>query len=106
MKEFEAAALLAHLERPEDQTRVQGENATYLPGQFEEISRVRPLVRNPRATRLAYYRYLFRYSSEQFNSLPRDRFIEAPEAQGTPCESWYLPVHGSPLFARYQGSER
>jgi len=99
MTEFEAAVLLAQLERLDDQTRVREENATYLSGRLQEIGGIRPLVRDPRATRLAYYRYLFRYSSEEFKGLHRDRFIEALEAEGIPCESFYLPVHRSPLFA-------
>lgn len=99
MTEFQTAVLLAQLERLDDQTRLREENATYLSGRLEEIGGVRPLVRDPRATRLAYYRYLFRYNSEEFKGLPRDRFIEALEAEGIPCESFYVPVHRSPLFA-------
>jgi len=99
MTEFEAAVLLAQLERLDDQTRLREENATYLSGRLEEIGGVRPLIHDPRATRLAYYRYLFRYSPEEFKGLHRDRFIKALEAEGIPCESFYLPVHRSPLFA-------
>ena len=97
--EFQAAVLLAQLERLDDQTRIREENATYLSGRLKEIGGVRPLVHDPRATRLAYYQYLFRYSPEEFKGLARDRFIEALNAEGIPCESWYLPVHRSPLFA-------
>jgi len=97
--EFQAAVLLAQLERLDDQTRLREENATYLSGRLKEIGGVRPLVHDPRATRLAYYQYLFRYSPEEFKGLARDRFIEALDAEGIPCESWYLPVHRSPLFA-------
>jgi dTDP-4-amino-4,6-dideoxygalactose transaminase len=99
MAEFEAAVLLTQLERLEDQTRLREENATYLSNRLKEIGGVKPLIRDPRATRLAYYKYLLRYSPEEFNGLTRDRFIEALEAEGIPCESFYLPVHRSPLFA-------
>ena len=104
MTEFQAAVLLAQLERLDDQTCIREENATYLSRRLEEISGVRPLVRDPRATRLAYYRYVFRYNSEQFRDLPRNRFVEALEAEGIPCWwNWYLPVYRSPLFALKAG---
>ncbi len=99
MTEFQAAVLVAQLERLDEQTRVREENATYLLQRLEEIGGVRPLVRDTRATRLAYYRYLFRYNSEEFKGLSRDGFMEALEAEGIPCESFYTPVHRSPLFA-------
>lgn len=99
MTEFQAAVLLAQLERLDDQTHLREQNAAYLSRRLEEIGGVRPLVRDPRATRVAHYEYLFRYSSEEFKGLPRDRFIEALIAEGIPCESYHFLVHRSPLFA-------
>jgi len=99
MTEFQAAVLLAQLERLDDQTRLREENAAYLSRRLEEIGGVRPLVRDPRATRVAHYEYLFRYSSEELKGLLRDRFVEALEAEGIPCESYNFLAHRSPLFA-------
>ena len=98
MTEWQAAVLSAQLERLGGQTRLREENAQYLSRGLSEIGGIRGLVRDERATTVAYYRYLFRYDEQAFGGLARGRFIDALAAEGIPCMPWYDPVHYSPLF--------
>ena len=44
-------------------------------------------------TRNAYHLYMFRYKSDEFSGMPRDKFLQALEAEGIPCSSGYSPLN-------------
>lgn len=98
MTEFQAAILLAQMERLEEQTSTRNENALYLSQMLAEIDGIRPLKRDPRVTTHAYHLYIFRYDSEAFGGVPRQRFIEALNAEGIPCGAGYVPLYKEQMF--------
>jgi dTDP-4-amino-4,6-dideoxygalactose transaminase len=98
MTEFQAAILLAQMERLEEQTRIRNENAEYLSQMLAEIEGIKPLKRDPRVTTHAYHLYIFRYDAKAFDGVPRQRFIEALNAEGIPCASGYVPLYKEQLF--------
>jgi dTDP-4-amino-4,6-dideoxygalactose transaminase len=55
---------------------------------LKEIPGIRP-VRLPENSRAVWHLYPFRYDADQFQRLPRDRFIRAMRAEGIPCSSGY-----------------
>ncbi len=93
MTEFQAAILLVQLTRLDEQTKTRNENALYLSNQLSKIRGVEPLQCGPEITRHAYHLYIFRYSPDEFEGLPKSRFLEALNAEGIPCSSGYVPLY-------------
>ncbi len=99
MTEFQAAILLAQLERLPAQTRLRQERATQLSRQLVEISGISLLRKDERITSQAVYQFVFKYNPEAFGGAPRDRFVAALEAEGIPCDGlFYEPIYRSTLF--------
>jgi perosamine synthetase len=98
MTEFQAALLLAQLERLEEQSRVREQNAEYLTKQLREIRGITPARMYAGATRNAYHLYMFRYDKTHFAGLPRGRFLEALQAEGIPCTGGYAPLNKEPFL--------
>ena len=80
MTEFQAAILLAGLERLEDQTNLRDENAMYLNSRLTEVPGIRPMKRHPQITRQAYFSFVFRYDEDVFGA-PRSAFLRALSAE-------------------------
>jgi dTDP-4-amino-4,6-dideoxygalactose transaminase len=77
MPEFIAAILLAQLTRLDEQVETRERNFTYLAEGLKEIDGVEPFERDPRVTRWSIYYWNFRYKQEEFDDIPRDKFLEA-----------------------------
>ncbi len=91
--EFQAALLGEQLTRLESQTKTREENAKYLTGLLRAIPGISPARMYEGCTRHAYHLYLFRFDSNSFNNLSRDRFLKALEAEGIPCSGGYKPLN-------------
>ncbi len=98
MTEFQAAVLSVQLSRLDEQLKTRNENALYLSRKLAEIGGVEPLRRSADVTRHAYHLYIFSYNKAEFEGLPRNKFIEALNAEGVPCS----PGYATPLYR--QGS--
>ena len=101
LSEFQAALLLSQLENLAEQTTRRTHNARQLDALLGEIDGVSPLPADPRVTTHAYHLYIFRYAADQFKELPRERFIEALQAEGIPCSSGYRPLYKEAAFQTY-----
>jgi len=114
MTEFQAAVLLAQLQRLDEQTAVRDQNALYLSRELSKIGGVEPLRGTEEVTRHAYHLYIFKYREEEFDGLPRSKFIEALRAEGIPCSAGYTPLYRQeavlkmaqdPLFRQLYGNK-
>ncbi len=99
LTEFQAAILEGQLERLPRQAKIRQANMDY----FEKCIRGTPglgfLKRDPRNTRVAAYQYVFKYSSDAFQGIPRAALLGALESEGIPCDGlFYEPVYKSALF--------
>lgn len=102
LTEFQAAILLAQLERLPGQTALRQENGAYLSSLLAAVPGIAPLAVPGFATGHAWHIYVFRFLDEEFG-LPRARFLEALEAEGIPCSSGYAhPLYRNPLFQGYE----
>ena len=99
MSEFHAALLLAQMRNLDEQTARRGTNGPLLTSLLSEIDGIRPLKVDERVTTHAYHLYAFRYDSQSFGGVPRDRFLEALRAEGVPCAAGYRPLYKEPAFA-------
>ncbi len=66
---------------------------------LRQIEGVSPIERDPWVTRWNFYFYHFKFHSEQFGGISRDRFIEALNAEGLSAGLGHLhPIQKNPLF--------
>ena len=98
MTEFQGNLLLAQMTRLEEQSRTREQNAQYLTSMLKEIPGILPAKMYEGCTRNAYHLYMFRYKSEAFGGLPRDKFLQALQAEGIPCSAGYSPLNKEPFL--------
>ena len=99
MTEFQAAILLAQLERLTEQTELRAERAARLSEGLSNVHGIRLLRKDERLTTQAIYQFVFKYDAKEFGGATRDRFVAALEAEGIPSDGlFYEPVYRSALF--------
>ncbi len=96
--EFQAAVLLAQLERLDEQIKRREDHAKYLSTELSKIPGIELLTDNPKVTRQSYYGYIFKYKKEEFDRKPLESFMKALKAEGIPANNLYEPVYKSPMF--------
>jgi dTDP-4-amino-4,6-dideoxygalactose transaminase len=95
MTEFQAAVLLAQLNRLEEHSKKREQNAAYLSSLLREIPGIVPAKAHDGCTRNAYHLYMFRYDAEKFAGMSRERFLKAVHAEGVPASAGYGPLNRS-----------
>jgi len=95
MPEWTAAVLLKQLTRLDDQIETRERNFTYLAEGLKEIDGVEPFDRDPRVTRWSIYYWNFKYKQDEFDGIPRDKFLRAVSAEGAPLG---VGAHGRPIY--------
>ncbi len=101
LSEFQAAVLLAQLQRLPRHVQRREENAAYLTGLLSPIAGIKPQHRDTRTTTKAYFWYLLEYQPECFAGVSRDMFVSALNAEGIPCLRGYdIAVPDNPLFRK------
>ena len=98
LTEFQAAILLAQLERLDEQVATREQNARQLDDELGSIPGIVPQRRPDGVTRQSFYRYAFRIERDQFGGVHRDVFLEALRAEGIPAEPPYLPMVEQPAL--------
>jgi len=100
LTEFQAALLLARMERLEKEAKIRSENAAYLSGLLKKIPGIRPVKLHGGCTRSAWHLYMFRYDAAAFSGLARSRFLEALKAEGIPASGGYTPLNRQGFIRR------
>ena len=98
MQQFQALILMSQMNRIIKDADIRLENAMYLDAKLKEIPGIIPYKLADGATRSAYHLYPFRFISEEFDSIPKERFIQALNAEGVPCSSGYGPQNKDGLI--------
>ena len=98
--EFQAAVLLAQLERLPEQVATRDRNVAHLERRIAEIEGVSTLRRDDRQDTKSGYGVVLRYDASAWRGLPRDRFAWALYKEGMKLSgAFYTPVYKTPLFA-------
>jgi 3-amino-5-hydroxybenzoate synthase len=84
MNEFEAAILIAQLERLDELTGMREKNAALLDSFLKDIRGIVPQTRDANATRNPHYMYMFYYDSASFIGMDRMTFVDNLIAEGIP----------------------
>ncbi|MFN8484051.1 MAG: DegT/DnrJ/EryC1/StrS family aminotransferase [Anaerolineae bacterium] len=94
MAEWEAAILLAQLDRLQEHMPVREANARRLGQLLGQIPGLRPLPEDGRVTSHGRHLFLVRYDADAFGGHSREEFIAALRAEGiTPVSPGYVPLY-------------
>lgn len=96
--EYQSAIGLAQLKRLEEQTKRRESNAAYLRSQIKDIPGILPYELYDNVTRAVFHLFPFRYKKEEFQGLPRKKFLEALNEEGIPCSGGYTPLNNMPYL--------
>lgn len=99
LTEFQAAILLAQLDRLEEQNETRRRNAALLDEGLRDIPGLKLRPNPPGVTLRAYHMYGVRYAEEAFGGVPRDQLLEALRAEGIPAGPGYPhPIYRNPAI--------
>lgn len=97
--EFQAALLIEGLKRLPEQNKKRDENGIYINSLLKEVSGIKPMRRDKRETKEAYFNFSFRYNKNEFNNLPVEIFREALSAElGIGVDPSYEPLNNASLY--------
>jgi len=91
MQQYQAITLLSQMKRIRQDADTRLENARYLDKKLREIPGIKTYRLVAENARSAYHMYPFRFISEEFGGVKRERFIEALRAEGITCSPGYGP---------------
>lgn len=95
---WQAAVLLAQLERLDEQTERRMANARWLRDALADEG-LQALAWDQRVTRHSFHLFILRYDQDLLGGLPRRDFLAALEAEGVPCSPGYpYPLYGNRAF--------
>lgn len=103
MTEFQAALLLAQMQRLPEQIARRGANARYLSRQLVGIPGVAPTHQDHRVTAHAWHLFMFRYDPVLYG-LEKDAFLAALRAEGIPCAGGYVSLNKNRALLREMGN--
>jgi len=105
MTEFQAALLIAQLERLGEQTARRQKNGSYLSACLRDIPGILPLDVPDYATGHAWHIYVLRFDAAEFG-VSREVFLKALTAEGIPASSGYAhPLYRNPVFEGTEWAE-
>lgn len=106
MSEFQAAILLAQIERVDQYNRRREENSKLLDQLCEQIDGIKPQKRTTGTNIYTHYMYMFSYDSSCFKGLSRERFIEYLIAEGIPASVCFTVMSDSKFIKEKEYSGR
>ena len=95
MTNLQAVLLQCQLERFDAQVETRERNTAHLVAGMKGIKGIDPIPRDDRVTRWCFYYWDFRYIPDEFDGVPRSRFLEGLGAEGVPCG---VGAHGQPIY--------
>ena len=95
MSEWPATIMLSQMTRLDEQIKTREANFTYLAEGLKEIDGVEAFERDTRVTRWSIYYWNFKYKQEEFDDIPRSKFLQAVNAEGAPIG---VGAHGGPIY--------
>lgn len=104
MTGFQAAVLRAQLRRLAAQTATRAANAAYFQARLRDFPAFTMAADDARIEQHPRYLVTMRYRPALLSRVPRDRVVEALQAEGIPAKPTYpYPLYRNPLFRRQSG---
>ena len=105
--EFQSAILVEGLKRLPEQNENRDKNGMYLNSLLAAMPGVKPMRRDKRETKEAYFNFAFRYIKDEFKGLPIEKFRKALESEiGIGVDSSYEPLNNCSLYVPLLKPER
>ncbi|MDE3084053.1 MAG: DegT/DnrJ/EryC1/StrS family aminotransferase [Verrucomicrobiota bacterium] len=98
MTDFQAAVLIAQLERLDEQLATKSANERIFRSQVQQISGLEVLAQKSAVTRQGMYGLALRFDPGLFANVPVDLLVDALHAEGIPVQRTYDVVYRSPLW--------
>lgn len=98
MQQSQALILMSQMKRFEKDNDTRLANALYLDKKLIGIPGIVPYKHADGATRAVYHLYPFRYITEKFNNIPKEKFLRALSAEGIPVSGGYGKQNKDGLF--------
>ncbi len=99
MTEWQAAILLAQLERLSEDTDHREQSVLYLEERIAQIPGLSVIGKDERVTKQGAYQFIFKYDKAGMKGVHRDVFLRALAAEGVKLGGdFYIPIYESPLF--------
>ena len=99
MTEFQAAVLSPQFDRYSKLLKKRQENARFLNEHLSKIDGVEILTEDSNITSNSIHLYIWRYKKDRFNNVPKEKFIDALQAEGLFLSGGYsIPLYSQPLF--------
>ena len=100
MAEYQAVIGLCQMENLEEQHKIRNANGAYLNEKLSAYPGVTPVKFHQGATEASYYIYSMIYNQDALDGLPRERFLEALNAEGVPAGTGYPndPIYTQPFL--------
>ncbi len=100
MTGWQAGILLAQMERFEEQLQRRQTNARRLHTILAEVDGLEPQAWDERCEIHAHHLFIMRYDAAVWQGVPRERFVEALQAEGIPLSNGYTrPLYEQPPLA-------
>jgi perosamine synthetase len=98
MQHVQALVLQSQMKRFFSDAATRERNAKYLDDKLKDIPGIIPCKLVDGAEASAYHLYPFRYKREEFNDIPREKFLSAVRAEGIPLSNGYGPQNKAGLI--------
>lgn len=98
MNEFQAAILIAQLERLNELNGVRKINSELLDKLLKDIPGIKSQTENSKITLNTHYMYMFYYNSEYFGGMNRQEFVDSLIEEGIPAFIAYPVVSNTEFF--------
>ncbi|MHC1683112.1 MAG: DegT/DnrJ/EryC1/StrS family aminotransferase [Clostridiaceae bacterium] len=100
MNEFQAAILIAQLERLESLNKIREKNANLLDNLLSDVKGIKSQGRDEAVTLNTHYMYMFYYDKTYFGGLSREEFVDILIAEGVPAFIAYPIVSNTEFFIK------
>ena len=99
MTEMQGALLTVQLSRLAEQTRRRQANAAYLSPLLQDLPGINPPAIATDPASHAHHLYIMRYREQELETVPRDLFVGALQAEGIPVTTGYpFPLYKNAMF--------
>ncbi len=100
MTELQGALLVSQLKKLPAQNERRRINVKALFDELKGIPGIEPCKQNPESVNQVFYLVILRYDECSWEGIPKERLLEALQAEGIPCVGGYsFPVYENPLFS-------
>ncbi|NLP48878.1 MAG: DegT/DnrJ/EryC1/StrS family aminotransferase [Clostridiales bacterium] len=102
LTEWQGAILNSQMDRLDQHIETREDNAAHLTKRLKELPFIETFKEDERVTRNAYHLFLFKYKKAANKDIPKQKFVEALQAEGIPLAPGYVPLYRQAMLTSPQ----